>query len=211
MITFIVPTIWKSDYIHRTVESLLECKEVGLEMIIIDNANSDYISPDPKIKVLKQEQNIFVNPAWNLGVNSAKNQLVCIINDDITLNVSRVVEAMKMVQNQDFGMIGLFKRNLFIKDEGKLSLKEIDRMPFFFGSMMILDKKNYIQIPDSLKIFYGDNYLYSYNVLRGKKIYWLDGLSVEGETSVTSKNYSVEAEENIYNIELEKLKQSLSI
>ena len=36
-----------------------------------------------KVQRLEQDNNIFVNPAWNLGVEQAKNENICICNDDV--------------------------------------------------------------------------------------------------------------------------------
>lgn len=214
MISIVIPTLWRSEFIHQTIQSLIDCNMQDVELIIIDNANSDYISPDPRIRILKQERNIFVNPAWNLGVKEAKNELVCILNDDLTLNIDLLVRTMNLVLRQDpnFGIIGLYKRNFLhnkdINQMASINLVELNSRPWGFGSMMILKKSNYINIPDTLQIFFGDDYLYENAVLNNKKVYWIDGLLILGEMSKTSKDFSVPMEKESYEKELERLKQS---
>ena len=87
MITFIIPTLWKSDKIHETIKFFKSSDRKDIELIIIDNSNSEFLDTDPRINVIKFKENIFVNPAWNLGVSLAKNPFVCLLNDDIVLNV----------------------------------------------------------------------------------------------------------------------------
>jgi len=53
------------------------------EIIIINNDPSYKIPTyfkHNKIKILTQKENIFVNPAWNLGVSVAKNENIIIAN-----------------------------------------------------------------------------------------------------------------------------------
>ncbi len=91
---------------------------------------------------------------------------------------------------------------------GSINLEKLLLRPWGFGSMLILKKSNYIDIPETLQIFFGDDYLYEYNVLNNKAVYWIDGFLVAGEMSKTSKDFSVPAEKEFYEKELEKLKQS---
>ena len=55
MITFVIPTLWKSNRVYDTIDSIKRCKNQDLELIIIDNTNSDYKSDDHRIKVIKQK------------------------------------------------------------------------------------------------------------------------------------------------------------
>jgi glycosyltransferase involved in cell wall biosynthesis len=196
MITFIIPTLWKSNKIYDTISSVKRCQNQDIELIIIDNTNSDYESDDHRIKVIKQKQNIFVNPAWNLGVSISKNQYVCLLNDDLSLNVTCLLNNFESLvkSDPDFGAIGLYKRNFNVDhyndDNDKLSLVGLDSRAFGFGCMMIFKKENYIEIPECFEVFFGDDYLYYYNKdLFGRKIYWIENLKTPGEISITSRSF----------------------
>jgi glycosyltransferase involved in cell wall biosynthesis len=198
MITFIIPTLWRSDKIKDTIESIKLSDRKDLELIIIDNSNSDFKDKDPRITVIKVKNNIFVNPAWNIGATLARNNYICLLNDDISLNVNCLLNNFKELVKSDlnFGMIGLYKRNFNVEpntynsDFDKLQLVELDYRPFGFGCMMILKKENYVKIPDIFRVFFGDDYLYFYNKdMNHRKIYWIEGLKTPGEISVTSKDF----------------------
>lgn len=196
MITFVIPTLWKSDRIKETIKSLKSSTRKDVELIIIDNANSDFKDRDSRITVIKVKKNIFVNPAWNIGATLTKNKYICLLNDDISLNINCLLNNFeKMVEvDPNFGMIGLYKRNFNVddynSDSDKLQLVELDNRPFGFGCMMILKKENYVTIPDIFKVFFGDDYLYFFNKdINHRKIYWIEGLKTPGEISVTSKDF----------------------
>lgn len=59
-----------------------------IEFIVVDNASGDG-SPEwlaqtfPEIRLLLQDQNLFFAPAANLGIASAKNNLVLLLNPDV--------------------------------------------------------------------------------------------------------------------------------
>ena len=53
MISYIIPTLWKSDSIFKLIRSFKSIKDPNTELIIIDNdkENAKYISDDKRIKV----------------------------------------------------------------------------------------------------------------------------------------------------------------
>jgi GT2 family glycosyltransferase len=63
-----------------------------VEIILVDNNSfEDIVSLVPKYKelnivYLKQNNNIGVNAAWNLGISLAKGSLISILNNDIIIS-----------------------------------------------------------------------------------------------------------------------------
>lgn len=189
--------MWKSDRIHETIQFFKSSTRRDAELIIIDNTNSDFSDPDPRITVIKFKENIFVNPAWNIGVTLATNPYICLLNDDISLNTNCLLNSLDSIiaADPDFGMIGLYKQNFIIKevnqDQDQLQLVEIQDRPFGFGCMMLMKKANYQAIPSELKIFFGDDLLWRANkTLNQRKGYWLKGLKTPGEISATSHSFT---------------------
>jgi len=196
MITFVIPTLWKSNRVYDTIDSVKRCQNQDIELIIIDNTNSDFESDDHRIKVIKQKQNIFVNPAWNLGVSISKNQYVCLLNDDLSFNITCLLNNFDNLVKADpnFGIIGLSKHNFNVdhynNDSDILSLVHLDCRTFGFGCAMIFRKENYVQIPECFEVFFGDDYLYYYNKdLFGRKIYRIENFKTPGEISITSRGF----------------------
>lgn len=196
MISFIVPTLWKADKIHDSVKSFIESDIPNSEFIIINNEPSiKYESPHPSVIVLEQSHNIFVNPAWNLGVKTAKNDLVCIINDDLTINFKTLKTNIETLINMtDESIIGFDANRNFDKtlneDLEVLSFERATCRSLGFGCMLILKKHNYIEIPDGLNIFFGDDLLYWFNNdFRQKMVYNITNLKAVGGLSITSRDY----------------------
>ena len=90
----VIPTIYKSEYLHKLIAALNESDAV-LEILLIDNANKNGsdLKQYEKVKVLNQLKNIYVNPAWNLGVATAVSDYLLICNDDIFFD-TRILKKM---------------------------------------------------------------------------------------------------------------------
>jgi hypothetical protein len=182
----IIPTLWKSNRTDKLLKDLEECRYVD-EIIIIDNA-SIYKTDRTidKIRMISFGENIYVNPAWNLGIKVAKNDLVALINDDINFdtNVFGVID--ENILNQ-FGIIGMGEDNYKEQmDETKgpyLDVWKPGVNDWGWGCFIMLNKKDWINIPENIKIWYGDNIIKDVNPSPKA---CLRNFKVETEMSTTS-------------------------
>lgn len=183
----IVPTMWKCDKFPQFVDSLCHSHLID-EIIIINNDGTKTPKHEfhSKIIFIDLPSNIFVNPAWNLGVQFCKNNLICLMNDDIQFDVS-VFHFLNDRINEDMGVIGLD----ITMENLPYQLKEIRTRPHGFGSLMFFHKKSYTKIPRELKFFYGDDWLLHHNIKAGKKNFIIKGLKFSTEMSITAGAFAV--------------------
>ena len=159
--------MWRSNKTSKLLKDLYESKYVH-EIIIIDNdvaaKNVDLDQYRDKIRHYPQTENIYVNPAWNLGVSLANNDLLCICNDDINFDVDDYIQFIL----PNISQLGIFGANIrpYHKVTQDLLYKinddRITRAALAtqgFGMLMFIDKKNWIDIPSNLKIWFGDDWL----------------------------------------------------
>jgi glycosyltransferase involved in cell wall biosynthesis len=199
MVSIIIPTLWKSDCIYETIHDFKHNQVKNTELIIIDNANSDY--HEEGVVIIKQTENIFVNPAWNLGVSLAKNDIICLLNDDITINLKTLFN--NIPHFPEYGMIGFDANRNFTQtlnqDNEILELEEATGRSLGFGCMIIMPKKYYEPIPPNLKIYFGDDMLYWLNDNHFKrKIYNIKNLKAIGELSKTSRLYESQLQVEVH-------------
>ena len=202
MISFIVPTMWRNS--KRLFNVFGEFKLANIpnaEFILIDNNHGCYL--DPELTVLIAKENLFVNKSWNIGVDIARNNIVCLLNDDIEINFSTIKNNLEAINNLDFGIIGFdANKNLgtdFNKNMDVFDFKEADCRTLGFGCMMFIRKENYIKIDERLRIFFGDDLLYWWNRDKhGRKIYIIDNLKALGELSLTSKDFEPELQVEVH-------------
>lgn len=201
MISFIVPTLWKSkETIYPTIESYVRAEIPGAEFILIDNAQGCFMHPN--ITILVPEENLYVNKSWNMGVQIARNEYICLLNDDIEINFDLIKNNLDRIKKLDFGIIGFDAHqnlvNMANHPADKLEFEEATSRCLGFGCMMIMKKENYVPIDERLKIFFGDDILYWWNKDKnGRKIYTIPNLKVMGALSVSSAEYNDEIQKEL--------------
>lgn len=153
--------MWLSNLFTDALNEYLKSSLVS-EIIIIDNDSESKIKliEDDRIVLVNTKTNIYVNPAWNLGVSLAKNNNILLINDDILLH--NFNDILCEILKYDFDLIGL---NLSEINNGNgIIIKEKkDYMSHGFGCFMFLKKEKYVKIPDEIKVWYGDRFLFERN------------------------------------------------
>jgi hypothetical protein len=185
--SIIIPTLWKSDRIHKLLGDLIKCQFVD-EIILIDNAGKffEYYEALDKVKLVQVEENIYVNPAWNLGIKIAKNDLVALINDDINFDTSIFGVIDENILNT-FGIVGMgegnYKEQIDERNGLILDAWKPDVNDWGWGCMILLNKKYWIDIPDNIKIWYGDNFIKDVNPAPKA---CLRNFKIETEMSTTS-------------------------
>lgn len=216
-ISVIIPTLQKSvETLNNLVEELVTDESVK-EILIIDNSLKGYKFNSEKVRVIIPKENLFVNPSWNLGVKEAKYEYICIANDDIKIGNNFCTKVVEKISDEH-GIIGMNKKfvidtrdengiplidinNAEIENSKKLELAPTKVRPYNFGIIMFIKKENYIEIPNDLKIFFGDDWLF-FQLQKQNKINAIcEGQKVYHLGSLSSKEYlktKIKKEEKIY-------------
>ena len=181
MFSVIIPTMWRSPRITQLLTDLCNCDFVG-EVIIIDNDTTEYrpLPLNAKYDIHLMAENIYVNPAWNYGVERAKHDNILICNDDINFNPSFLGIYDDSLQH--VGIIGMEFTNYQLKADHNIHLKPMKERPYGWGCLMLIHKSKYTPIPDDLLIANGDDWLAQHATP-----FVLHGLAVQSEISTTSQ------------------------
>lgn len=172
MFSVIIPTIWKSNVICRLIENLSKSDLVGEIILINNNENNEKLISNPKVKEYKFK-NLYVNPSWNFGVSISNYDNICICNDDILFNIDIFKYISNNIQDR---IIGVDKDSYLIQKDNEYTLSKTLIRNKGWGCLIFMEKKNYKNIPDDLKIWFGDDWIIKNNI---EKIYKLSGLSIK--------------------------------
>jgi GT2 family glycosyltransferase len=159
----IIPTIWKGPWVYELLEAFCNSDYTD-EIILIDNdpSNSKEIPSNEKIKKIIPQNNLYVNPSWNLGVSLAKNDNIVISNDDILFNANRYLEYLSNLNElSEYGLIGVNSDNYSLSEDTEIILSKHggSRNIGGWACLFALHRSRWVNIPEKIKIFYGDNYL----------------------------------------------------
>lgn len=178
----IIPTMWKAPELFEKALQSYASNVLVNEVIIVNNAveKTPYweVLKHWKVKMLDQAENIFVNPAWNLGVSYSSEDLLCIANDDVVVD-SNVFSRLKSEVTPETGVYGL---NAGIKElnqpeitDGSIQLYEWRPSDHIhcFGQFMVLHRNNWVDIPEGMKISMGDDFIFHNQLVNGRKNYMI--------------------------------------
>ena len=192
----IVPTMWRiADQFVDFVHKLCDTEAVG-EIIIINNDSAktpEGLDHHPKIRMFDPGQNIFVNPAWNFGVEQAMYNRICIANDDVVFDTA-VFDRLQSMLTPSNGMFGLHP-GIDVFNQIPITTKSIDIVPcqpgmhtYGFGSLFFFHKKSWHPIPAGLDVFYGDNYIFDLQMALGKQNYFIANMDFHTQFAVTTSD-----------------------
>jgi hypothetical protein len=184
MFSIVIPTLWKSSRIHKLLSDLIECNDIG-EIILIDNSSEfyNYYENLDKVKLIQPGKNLYVNPSWNLGIEIAKYDHICLCNDDIEFNsilFDILISTPEALSNK---IIGMHSENYHINFPGELKLTPTNNRNWGWGCLIIFERKNWIPIPENIKVWYGDDFIFNNNPIQ---CYNLEGFPIQTEMSITS-------------------------
>lgn len=225
MFSVVIPTMWKYEPFTKFLERL-ESYSLVNEILIIDNDpdNRPVFAPTKKIKIITHGENIFVNPAWNLGVETASSEFICILNDDVIFDLGVFDKILPFMLQDNFGVAGAHP--------GETTLHQIpfrngliDVVPwqspepgksngylFGFGTLYFVRKSKWFPIPPSIAIYYGDDWVHLTQDTYDRNIYLITNFFYHSPSAQTCTNIlSAEERQFILETEGESYRQEVAI
>ena len=179
-ISVIIPTIWNGNYIDDFIDRLEKINRVG-EVIIIDN-NPSGINVDiekyKKVRHVKMDENIYVNPAWNLGTKIALFNIIALGQDDILFDV----DFLEHIDIEIDSLVGIGIECYSSDVESDIKLNIVENRNWGYATFLMYNKDSYINIPEDLKIWCGDDFLFN----NFKNKFAISGLKVETKMSMSA-------------------------
>lgn len=175
MQTVIIPVYNLAQKTNDLLDSISNNEYKPNEIIIIDNGSVEDIyslvksHSDLNINYIRLEENIGVNPAWNLGIRESKNDLLSILNNDIIVNKHFFRSISDVMRDPKIGVCIPTTTNTIndiddIKKDVSYESPVTETFNGFLGGWAFTIRKEIINtcgyIPDTLKIYAGDNFLF---------------------------------------------------
>jgi hypothetical protein len=185
MYSVIIPTMWKCNRFQQTLRELSAHELVG-EIILIDNTPNDLKIELPKLIHVLEGKNTYVTAPWNKGAKLAKYDKLLILNDDIWMDWN-ILNILEPHITEQIGLIGLEETEYNIEHSNDaFGLEPIERRNGGWGCAIFVHKENYTPIPEEMKVWGQDDWLFVKARNRRKQNYKLVGYTIYGELSVTN-------------------------
>lgn len=183
MISVITPTMWKYGPYLEFLNYILEHPVIG-EVIIINNNKAETPTHPAlnhsKVRMITPDENIYVNPAWNLGAREAKNRNLCFLSDDVIVDMRvfpKVNDFMEKADN-NLGMIYICP-GYEDQQQPKVTTGEIEietgivTNRYGYGALFFVRKEEYVPIPEQFKIWFGDHFQFMFQQEKKKTSYYI--------------------------------------
>lgn len=198
MISVVIPTLQKNKKVfYKLLDTLNSDNFVG-EIIVIDNSLKGLDYNNSKLRIITPQENLYVNPSWNLGVKESKYEIVALLNDDIAIP-DNFCSNVSNQMNPSMGIVGMHSLDCAaLMDDIKnppntnLILEKTKYMDSGFGTAMFFYKQNYYHIPEEIKIVYGDVWLVYNTRKNGYPTYRISNQIIYhlGSLSSSEKNFN---------------------
>jgi glycosyltransferase involved in cell wall biosynthesis len=171
MFSVIIPTCWRGKELSIMLP-LLDMRSTVLEVLLINNNNDAVPSwftqrKWSKVKVFTPPKNIYVNPAFNLGVSQSQSNQICLMSDDVVFDPN-IFDFLVDEVGADVGLIGCDSSNIVLYKDHQPPIKPANNLKLVktsfpiqpgFAFTMWIHKSNYVPIDERLAIHYGENWL----------------------------------------------------
>lgn len=158
MFTAIIPTLQRAPQLWPLVDLLAEHPLVA-RVLVVNNAPAPLRWTNPKVRVLQQVENIFVNPAWNLGAKTAETEWLAIINDDVLFSPELLDYAAQLLRRPWVGIVGPAAGG-GPEPHRPMSWRLASSPGVPFGTFMCMRRRDYVPIPSGFRIWGGDDWLF---------------------------------------------------
>ncbi|NOI03218.1 glycosyltransferase family 2 protein [Vibrio kanaloae] len=109
LISIVTPMYNCSDYISRTIESVLAQTYSNWELLLVDDCSSDntldvvtiYENADPRIRVIVLNENSGAAVARNTAISESKGEYLCFIDSDDLWSTEKLSFQLSFMKNND--------------------------------------------------------------------------------------------------------------
>lgn len=172
MVELIIPTMTLSNKLFEMLPKYENNPYVS-KIHIIDNSCGEFVKKHDITKYFKLDittpaQNWYVNPSFNYGVSRCKmNSIIGILNDDIIFDDDVFEHIIYFSENM--GILGMHHSN-FTDIEKDYQIVDIPHHCYGWGTAFFIEKRDWVPIPNELKIFYGDTWQFHNNPTKCKAL-----------------------------------------
>ena len=169
IISFIIPTIYKSPRLIKLLYDLENCNLVN-EILLIEDAPYTGMLDGIKLnktKIIPFTKKRYCNGAWNYGVENVSSYYYALCNDDINFDISIINDVLHFYKlRPNSGFIGMDNTQFDTINNPRVfgvAVNDSYEAINGWGCLIFNHKNNNVKVPDDLKHWCGDSYYLTYS------------------------------------------------
>ena len=168
MISFIIPTIYKSERLIQLLRNL-DVHPLISEILLVEDCPYNGMLNGynfNKLTVIPFQERRYCNGGWNLGVSLVKTHYYALCNDDILFPTSIIDDVLHFYKfRPKSGFIGMHPSQYHHQQPDVYGFikREVWHIDGGWGTLIFNHKDNDIIIPNDLKHYCGDTYYVHYS------------------------------------------------
>jgi hypothetical protein len=144
----VIPVVNNYHYTKNCLASLFQ-DVPDAEVIVIDNASTDETPTQlprefPRVKYIRNPQNIGVAASWNFGLKMSKRDVLCVLNNDTLVGQGGMRVLLRETRKQGAASIGGARLNANFGFNGPIS--DVDQAHYLDGSVLLFTRKIWDQV-----------------------------------------------------------------
>jgi glycosyltransferase involved in cell wall biosynthesis len=106
LVTIAIPTFNRSSWLKGCVQAALAQTYANFEVLVSDNASVDDTAmmlkefDDPRLRVIRQPENIGLLPNWNACLSAAKGEYISVVSDDDLVSPSFLERSATLIRQE---------------------------------------------------------------------------------------------------------------
>ena len=145
LVSIILPYYKKLAYIHKTLDSIRKQTYKNYELVIIyDDTDlndlytlQEITKNDPKIKIIKNINNLGAGHSRNLGIEKAKGEFVAFIDADDEWDSEKINKQINFMNKNNYNFSFSNYRNIHYAVFNLINLSASDKIIFFLSSFIL--------------------------------------------------------------------------
>jgi glycosyltransferase involved in cell wall biosynthesis len=166
-------------YTRDCINDLLNQNNENFIITLIDQGSKEKgtkeyiesIKNHNRIKVINNKENVSINKLWNDFKENEDSEYLCYLNNDIRLTDNFIDDTISILdKNEDVGIV------IHSTNSWKFN-KKLNNLQYKFSERKIkqgfdftIRKKYYVNIPETLKFYFGDDWLFHHIYEINKKV-----------------------------------------
>lgn len=226
--SYCMPSMWRYPPILKFLEDLVLFDRID-EILIWNNdevrrqaviqEHPTTVFDHPKVRLLGTGDNIGCNQAWNGLVREARNEAICMNNDDNMWPIQTLFRVEDHLSKEKPLICMSAGDPVWHQPPLETGVCKVVKWnpgesTFGAGCLFFIRKDFWVPIPESLKIFYGDNFFWDTCLIRRKPVHLLIDFMYKTPFAQTTKeipnlNQLMLHEHRMYGEELRKWQTTL--